>query len=74
MTKDHLESEYKTQSAMCEKYNISIQAYTRRIKSGWPQKDALETPINRGLNNRFSELLGNQVTEHQDMKSLKQII
>lgn len=41
---DHLGNEYRSQTAMCETYHISKQAFQRRLSNGWTLKEALTTP------------------------------
>ena len=43
--KDHKGNVYLSKSLMLAEYGISYSVYSDRIKSGWTQKDALETPV-----------------------------
>jgi len=55
--KDHLDKEYTSQDAMCQKYGMNTTTYLSRLKSGMSKKDALteptESPVKDHLGNEY---------------------
>lgn len=42
---DHLGNEFRSLSAKCKYYNISLSGYKRRIKEGYSEEQALTEPL-----------------------------
>ena len=58
--KDHLGNEYPSKTAMCKAYDISLVAFSRRIKRGYTLKDALMLPSNSYNAKKTEDHLGQE--------------
>ena len=62
--KDHLGNEYKSLSAMCRAYGITVSLYRARLKSGWDLETALTVSKTRKV---CKDHLGNEFASIAEM-------
>lgn len=55
---DHLGNEFRSLSAKCKHYNISISGYKRRIKEGYSEEQALTEPLKLNCRKQSVEYKG----------------
>lgn len=64
---DHKGNEFPSISAMCKHWNISFDAYRRRIKLGWTLKAALTVPVRYKSSKTITDHKGNTFPSVKEM-------